>query len=62
VPVVRPVAQLVDLQVQQAGLARPHDDAFIQRPGEHRREQSEHVNFHFALILMLVVILILKFD
>jgi len=31
--------------VQQTGIARTFDDAFIERPGEHRREQSEHVNF-----------------
>jgi hypothetical protein len=36
----------VDFQVQQTGIARAFDNAFIERPGEHRREQSEHVNFH----------------
>src|SRR5581483_4657989 len=47
-PVMRPVAQIVDLQIEQTFFSRPHDDAFIERPGEHRRKQSEHVNFHFC--------------
>ena len=50
-PVMRPVAQVVDFQIQQAFFARPHDDAFIERPGKHRREQSQHVNFHSVAAL-----------
>ena len=40
------VPQIVDRQVQQPFCARPFDDAFIERPREHCREQSQHVDFH----------------
>jgi len=46
VPVMRVIAQIVGGQIQPPGLARPLDDAFIQRPREHRGKQSQHVNLH----------------
>jgi hypothetical protein len=55
------VAQLVDFEIQQTGFPRPLDDAFIERPGEHGREQSEHVNFHI-IVLVLVAVLLLAID
>src|SRR6516164_7483080 len=46
--VVGVIPQLVDLQIQQTRIPRPLDDALIQRPGEPRRKQGEHVNFHLS--------------
>src|SRR6185295_15478799 len=43
---MRVIAQIVDFQIQQTGVARPLDDALIQRPREHRGKQCENINLH----------------
>ena len=38
--VVGVIPQIMDPEIQQPLIARPADDAFVQRSGEHRREQG----------------------
>ena len=40
VAVMRVIAQIMDRQIQPPRFPRPLDDAFIQRPREHRRETT----------------------
>src|SRR5258706_5285053 len=44
--IVRVIAQIVDPQLEESGVACPLDNAFIERPRKHCGEQREHVDFH----------------
>ena len=46
VPIMRPIPQVVNAQIERTLLPRPADHADVQRSHQHLGKQREHVNSH----------------